>query len=109
MHEEGFGLELLPSGEPVFTWPDGRPMAEAPAAPVLAADPVAGLTARHGEEGPAIDQWATLPSWAGESLDLAYAVDAHRGVGDRQDVPAGTSSTQAPAGERPEVTQPAAA
>ena len=100
MHEEGFALKLLPSGEPVFTWPDGRPMAQAPSPPALAASPIEALAMRHGAEGLEIDEWTTVPGWWGENLDLPYAVNALRRAGDAQNVSAETSFANGSVGER---------
>ncbi|HEV3455479.1 MAG TPA: DUF222 domain-containing protein, partial [Thermoanaerobaculia bacterium] len=51
VHEEGFSMELAPNGGARFYRPDGLPLPEAPALPVLAGEPIAALVARLACEG----------------------------------------------------------
>ncbi len=75
VHEEGFQVERLASGELTFRWPNGRPLSEVPATPPVAADPIDDLQAQNGALGLRIDARTSMPAWAGERLDLGYAID----------------------------------
>jgi Domain of unknown function (DUF222)/HNH endonuclease len=75
VHEEGFAMELAPSGEARFYRPDGRPFPEAPALPVVAPEPVTTLVARLASHGVAVDGHATLPDWWGGPIDYAWEID----------------------------------
>jgi len=87
--EEGFRVELLPSGEAHFFRPDGRRLADAPTPPPLTADPLASLAAELDRHGVAVDPRSGLPTWDGTPLDLALAVDCYRSVGvERRHLPA---------------------
>jgi hypothetical protein len=75
VHEEGFSMELAPGGEARFFRPDGRPLPEAPALPVVAREPVTALVARLASDGVVVDAGATLPDWWGGPVDYAWAID----------------------------------
>jgi Domain of unknown function (DUF222)/HNH endonuclease len=75
VHEEGFSVELAPDGEARFYRPDGRPLPEAPALPVLAREPATTLVARLASRGVAVDGGATLPDWWGGPVDYAWEID----------------------------------
>ena len=75
VHEEGFSLQLAPDGEARFYRPDGRPLAEAPALPVLAGEPVPALVSRLASHGVAVDAGETLPAWWGGPVDYAWEID----------------------------------
>jgi hypothetical protein len=75
VHEEGFSMELAPGGEARFFRPDGRPLPEAPALPVVAREPVTALAARLASDGVVVDAGATLPDWWGGPVDYAWAID----------------------------------
>lgn len=78
VHEDGFRVELRPDGDARFFRPDGRPLPEAPAPPRLAAEASSSLAALVQADGVSIDVRASLPSWDGHPLDLAYAFDCLR-------------------------------
>jgi hypothetical protein len=75
VHEEGFSMELAPDGEARFYRPDGRPLPEAPALPMLAPEPVTALVARLAGRGVAVDAGATVPDWWGGPVDYAWEID----------------------------------
>jgi hypothetical protein len=75
VHEEGFTMELAPSGEARFYQPDGRPLPAAPALPPLTGEPVAALVSRLAGHGVAVDLGETLPSWWGGPVDYAWEID----------------------------------
>jgi len=75
VHEEGFSIELAPTGEACFYRPDGRPLPEAPALPELALEPVTDLVARLASHDVAVDAGATLPDWWGGPVDYAWEID----------------------------------
>jgi hypothetical protein len=75
VHEEGFSMELAPDGEARFYRPNGRPLPEAPALPVLAQEPVTALVARLANQGVAVDGRATLPGWEGGPCDYNWEID----------------------------------
>ncbi len=77
VHEEGFSMKLA-EGEVSFYWPDGRPMLQAPAAPILAGEPLELLLRLLERQGIKVDDSSGLPDWDGESFDLGWAVDALR-------------------------------
>jgi hypothetical protein len=86
VHEEGFTVELLASGEARFHRPDGRRLEVAPALPALpavAAEPAHALAARLASSGVAVEARATLPSWDGGPCDYGMAVDWLRSVAAR--------------------------
>jgi hypothetical protein len=74
VHEEGFRVELLPSGEARFYRPDGRVLSEAPALPPGQWTTPTGFEELFGR-GVTIDAGAGLPTWDGSRLDLGYAID----------------------------------
>jgi hypothetical protein len=81
VHEEGFRVELLADGEARFYRPDGRRLLEAPGLPTILQDPHDALAADLGEQGIEVDERASLPTWDGTPLDVAWAVDRLRGDG----------------------------
>jgi hypothetical protein len=79
VHEEGYRVVLDDDGEVRFYRPDGQRIPDAPAAPRLPADPGAALAAVHSGAGLEIGASTTAPSWAGECLDIGFAVLTPRG------------------------------
>ena len=75
VHEEGFSMALEPTGEARFYRPDGRPLPEAPALPVVAPEPVTALVARLASHDMAVDAGAPLPAWWGGPVDYAWEID----------------------------------
>ena len=74
VHEEGFRITLDAAGDVEFIRPDGRPLPEAPAAPVWTDPPLAPVTARLERAGVPIDPDTLTPDWRGERLDLDWAI-----------------------------------
>ena len=95
VHEGGFTVELGEAGEVCFFWPDGRPVADAPPAPIWAGPPLASTDARLEEAGLRIDPHTATPDWLGERLDLQWAITVlHPATADPPSrVPAGTRSS----------------
>jgi hypothetical protein len=75
VHEEGFSMELAPSGEARFYRPDGRLLPQVPALPVVAGEPDTALVARLTSQGVAVDAGETLPAWWGGPVDYAWEID----------------------------------
>ena len=75
VHEEGFQVERDADGALRFRRPDGRPIPEVPPPVAVPADPVEALWARHRAQGLALHAQSLTPSWLGERLDLAWAID----------------------------------
>jgi hypothetical protein len=75
VHEEGFSVELLPSGAARFHRPDGRLLPEAPAMPAVAREPVEALVTRLAGQGVAVDAGASMPSWWGGTVDYNWEID----------------------------------
>lgn len=75
VHEEGFQVERLANGELRFQWPNGQLLPEVPAMAPVAVDPITALRAEHSALGLHIDARTSMPAWAGERLDLGYAID----------------------------------
>jgi len=75
VHEEGYRVERDAEGTLRFSAPGGRPIPEVPAPPAVPPDPTQALVAAHQARGLAIDARAGCPSWLGERLDLAWAID----------------------------------
>ena len=78
MHEEGWTVELLAGGEASFRRPDGRLVPQVPTLPVVPENVLAALAAQLAEHGVTVDPAASVPFWAGERLDLDYALDTLR-------------------------------
>ena len=75
VHEEGFQVERQADGELCFRRPDGSVIAQIPAPPPIANDPVAVLRERNTAAGIHIDAQTSKPGWLGEWLDVGYAID----------------------------------
>jgi len=75
VHEEGYQVERDKDGALTFSTPRGRPIPEVPAPPPVPPDPTRTLVATNRARGVAIDAWTGCPSWLGERLDLAWAID----------------------------------
>ena len=78
VHEEGYGVERLLDGALRFRRPNGWPIPEVPPTAAAPVDPVATLLTQHREQGLTIDARTACPSWGGERLDLAWAIDVLR-------------------------------
>jgi hypothetical protein len=68
VHEEGYRIERDAGGTLRF-------IPEVPALPAVPPDPMQALVAAHLARGLAIDARTGCPSWLGERLDLAWAID----------------------------------
>jgi 5-methylcytosine-specific restriction endonuclease McrA len=75
VHEEDYRLDRLPDGELRFRRPDGRLLPEVPPAPELRGDSVHLVRAQNEAEGLHLHARTALPSWLGEPLNVAYAID----------------------------------
>jgi hypothetical protein len=73
VHEDGFHVERLANGELEFRRPDGRLIPEAPATPNVPANADATLRAQNAAVH--VDAQTLRPSWGGERLNVAYAID----------------------------------
>lgn len=80
VHEEGFRVDLLADGEARFYRPDGYELREAPGLPPISGDPLDSLAADLARRGIEVER-ASMPTWDGTPLDVAWAVDRLRGVG----------------------------
>jgi hypothetical protein len=75
VHEDGYRMERQPDGELRFWRPDGRLLPDVLPTAAVPADPVHALRARHEAQGLPIHPRTSIPSWQGERLNLAYAID----------------------------------
>ena len=75
VHEEGYGLERLPDGELQFRTANGRLLPAVPQPPAVSSDPFQFVEAHNQERGVHIHARTSCPSWSGERLNLAYAID----------------------------------
>jgi len=75
VHEEGYEVDRQPDGELRFRRPDGRPLPEVPPSPKVPRDPVNVLRAQHAAEGRVLHARTATPSWLGERLNVAWAID----------------------------------
>jgi uncharacterized protein DUF222/HNH endonuclease len=75
VHEEGYQVERLPDGALQFRRPDGRPLPNVPAPPVVAADPAGAIRAQNAEQGLKLHARTGLAQWFGERLDVRWAID----------------------------------
>jgi len=73
VHEEGYQVERLPSGELRFRRPDGQPLPEVPCPAAVLGDPVWLLRTRHEANGLILHARTAMPGWLG--LDVGYAID----------------------------------
>jgi len=75
VHEGGFRVELLASGEARFYRPDGRRLVDAPGVSVGAGRAENGLAARLATRGVVVAAKSTLPSWDGGEVDYGWEID----------------------------------
>ena len=73
VHEDGFQVARLPTGELEFRRPDGRVLPDAPALPVP--DGNAEQMLRAENAGVELDAYTLRPAWGGERLHVGYAID----------------------------------
>jgi 5-methylcytosine-specific restriction endonuclease McrA len=74
VHEEGYRVARAPDGALCFHRPNGELLPAVPAPPTLPSDPMATLRAAHEQKGLRLHPW-TAPVWAGDRLDLGWALD----------------------------------
>jgi hypothetical protein len=74
VHEEGFQVERLASGELCFRRPDGRPLRDVPAPAAVPANPTDTLQAQNDRAGVQINARTAMPGWQGERLDVGWAI-----------------------------------
>ncbi len=75
VHEEGYQAARGPDGSLQFRRPDGRLLPEVPTALRREEDPVIPLRAVHAAQGLRLGPHTAHPAWAGERLDLGWAID----------------------------------
>jgi uncharacterized protein DUF222/HNH endonuclease len=75
VHEEGFQVDRQPDGVLQFRRPDGRVLPDVPPPSAVPADPVHALRTRHVAQGLRLHAQTACPSWAGEPLDVVWAID----------------------------------
>ena len=75
VHEEGFHVERLASGELEFRRPDGRLLPEVPRLPETTAQTADALCEQNVNAGARLDAHTLKPDWYGERLDLGHAID----------------------------------
>ena len=75
VHEEGFQVDRQPDGALQFRWPDGRLLPDVPPPSTVSADAVQVLRAGHEAQGLRLHARTACPSWAGERLDVSWAMD----------------------------------
>jgi hypothetical protein len=73
VHEEGYQIDREPEGELTFRRPNGWSLENVPPAAPVPVNPVAELC-MHNEDLD-IHARTAIPSWQGERLDVAYAID----------------------------------
>ena len=73
VHEEGYQVERLPDGELRFRRPDGRRLPDVPSPAMVPGDPVHALRMQH--DGLRIHARTAMPTWLGERVSVAYAID----------------------------------
>ena len=74
VHEEGFQVERQANGDLLFRRPDGRPLADVPAASAVPENPSDTVRAQNDAHGVQIDARTAIPAWQGERLDVGYAI-----------------------------------
>jgi hypothetical protein len=75
VHEEGYQVDRESDGTLRFLRPDGLALPESPVPAAVPADPVRALRAGHDALGLGIHGRTACPSWLGERLNVAYAID----------------------------------
>jgi hypothetical protein len=73
VHEGGYGVRMLPSGNVEFTWPDGARMPFGP--DTRFRGNVFEMEAQNRQAGIEITPETTVPYWLGESMDCDMAVE----------------------------------
>jgi len=81
VHEDGYRIEILPEGKLLFLRPEGREIPSVPPAPALSLDPLETLSVLLDKEGISIDANTGFPRWDGGRLDLNWAIQGYRQMG----------------------------
>ena len=68
-------MERRPDGALRFRRPDGRLLPEVPPPTPVPAEPVTALQAHHRAQGLRLHALTLCPTWQGERLDVAWAID----------------------------------
>jgi hypothetical protein len=74
VHEEGFQVERDADGGLHFRAPNGRPILDVPPSPAVPPDPIDALVWANRGRGVTIGPETAIPLWAGERLDLGWAI-----------------------------------
>jgi hypothetical protein len=75
VHEEGFQVERLASGELEFRRPDGRPLPDAPQLPDVPTDAADALWDQNVNAGARVDAHTLRPDWDGTRFNVGYAIE----------------------------------
>jgi len=75
VHEEGYQVERRADDTLEFRAPTGRVLHDVPPPPSVPTDPVGALRTTHEAQGLQIHARTGMPSWLGEPLNVAYAID----------------------------------
>jgi hypothetical protein len=75
VHEEGFLVERLESGELQFRWPHGHVLPQVPPPPRTPNDAAAEVRAWNRAAGVSVHAHTATPIWDGERLNLGWAID----------------------------------
>ena len=75
VHEDGFRVERLASGELEFRRPDGRVLPEVPRLPDVPADAADVLCAQNLDAGARLDAHTLTPEWDGTRFNVGHAID----------------------------------
>jgi hypothetical protein len=73
VHEGAYGVQMQPSGEVEFAWPDGQRMPFGP--DTRFSGNVFELTSQNRRSGLLINSETTVPGWLGESMSVGMAVE----------------------------------
>ena len=74
VHEEGFQVQRLASGELEFRRPDGRRLPDAPRLPGVPADAADALCEQNLSAGARVDANTLKPEWDGTRFNVGYAI-----------------------------------
>jgi hypothetical protein len=74
VHEEGFQVERLASGELEFRRADGRVLPDVPRLPRVPADVPGALCEQNVSAGAQLDAHTLRPDWDGTRFDVGYAI-----------------------------------
>ena len=75
VHEEGFQIARDAGGRLTFRRPNGWSIPDVPAPPALGRDPITVISEANVAGGISVGADTLKPEWAGERLDVDYAID----------------------------------